>query len=511
MAAGVRWGEVHTAGLAHTVSVGRRDPRDNWRPTPLSHDAGRAEDTPVARSRASHGGCGGQGVTCTLPTAPGSPGQTPGPVHRARRRASDWRAEHGFTLIEVTIALGLLGIALVPVTGMVLSGLKAATTANHISDAMGVATGALSQAQAVPYGQIGFYANQTGYVASYGGQPTVTLGSTVPPNVTPPLSPVSTQTVGNTSFTVDLYITWANAAGPTTNYPEAYKLVTAVVSWATPLGGTTTYTEHTIVYPGGLGSYAGPAAGTGGGNAGGAPQSATITSATVPAAPAGQGEIDVTWSTPSQPGYYVVEWSTQAGNLPAADATNDPPNNGTVQASPHQPATATSYAVQGLTPGTTYWIEVLSYSTDGTQWASSNEMSATTLSSSSGCQLVSFTVSGATSGNTSKTYLNNNGTMSENLNLVLSAAGSCSGTTYTVAPAPGSSATDPGSPYTLTAVSSTQWTATVLSSGQAGWVTGEHSFELYAGGTQLSPPVAQSFLVCAWTPPGQRSSSSSQC
>jgi hypothetical protein len=99
--------------------------------------------------------------------------------------------------------------------------------------------------------------------------------------------------------------------------------------------------------------------------------------------------------------------------------------------------------------------------------------------------------------------------MSENFVLGL-AVGPCLWVVTVQSVLHGTSTADPSSPYLLSGpITGGQWSDTVAASGQAGWSVGIHDMTVVIGGTSSS--VTHGLLVCGWTPPGQRSSSSTDC
>ncbi|MHB8263541.1 MAG: type IV pilus modification PilV family protein [Acidimicrobiales bacterium] len=328
--------------------------------------------------------------------------------------------EGGFTLVEVLIGMLIMGATLVPLSNVFTGGVSAAAFAARQSDAVALASGALSKAQSVSYADVGFYASQISqaeasypwYMPDQGGGSYVYLGSKPSSGYNPLLVPVRTSTVGTGSYDVATVIVWANAEVPAasggiaTDY-QAYKQVSVTVRWyrADRLSGSVT--ESTIVYPGAQSQYSGPggASASGSGSGGGQPGTPTIPStldATTATGTAGSSEVDVTWSGGSVPGssttsgsgsssgagqsgYYVVEWSTNLDGLPAAYAsgTGGLPASSGVAASPHQLATASSYQVGGLAPGTTYYMEVIAFGAGGQSWSTSGIVQATTKESTS--------------------------------------------------------------------------------------------------------------------------------
>lgn len=429
------------------------------------------------------------------------------------------------------VALSVFSVTLVPTSSVFFGGLQAASVSNVRADAVGVAASTLADVQALPYNDVGFYDTQPNYVSSCpasvsvcAGQPTVDLvhsgdfNGTVPTNA---FTPVSTQAVGATTFTVTTYITWANAAVPTgvclassTTCAGAYPQVTVVISWGGLTAGSVT--ESTIVYPGGQGQWTGSGATRGESTTcpspPAQPSGVTATSSSTPS-DSSSAQVTVSWTpepTASEPCYYVVAEATSSSDLPTTSTCSET-TGATFQANPWQQGTADSYSVTtGLLWNTTYWFAVVAYSAGGAQCAIGDaELSVTTPSSSSGstCTVSSLSVTAVPSASTAKTYENTSGNMTDNLNLVASTTGTCSAITVQ-SELVNSSTQDPGSPYTLTGGSGGQFNDTVASQGVA-WTTGQHVFTVYVDGSATSEQ--QNLEVCAHAGNGQKTSYPNSC
>jgi hypothetical protein len=415
-------------------------------------------------------------------------------------------------MVEVLVSLAVVGVLAVPTAGVFTTATGASVAASHRDVAVALATGDLAKVRSLPYGSIGFYADQQGYVASYDSMPTVELGSTTPAGYTPPIEPVATTVVGAISYRIDTYVVWASTTAAVGSsgqaYQDAYKEAVAVVTWVDGVGSEQV-TESTLIASGALGACSDPSdcSSTQASSAAllGVPQ---LAAPQLPAAPNDESEVELTWSIVSGcAGSFVVQWSTVAGSWQFSS---------TPIAVTSCPSGATwSYTATNLAAGTTYVFRVVAWSTDGSQSVASNTESATTATSSSTtCSLGALSVAGASSGSTTKTYLSQSGTMSENLVLSLTTSGSCNDTTFAVEGLPpGGSGQDPGSPWTLPLSSGGQFEGTVYSQGESGWAIGTHTFvagEIVGGSfSPASPPVEQTFLVCAYTT--SPSSSPSQC
>lgn len=416
-------------------------------------------------------------------------------THPRGRRAQD---EEGFTLIEMMVSLTMFAILSTALAGVFYASLRTATSSTQRSKAAALATRETEALKAIPYDNLGFYSSQAGYLATFEGRTTVTLGGVIPVDANAQTEPRATTTVGPTSFSIVRNVVWADTAGPATTYAQAYKRTTVQVTWTDGMGPHTVR-QDSIVYPGGRGAYTGPGGGSTTTTSTPAttaltppPGAPTLDSAAPAADPAGRSQIDVAWTAPSPAAggsvsYYVVEQATDSGFT------------ANVVASPQQPSSAASYPVTGLAPNTTYWFRVVAFGSSGTASTPSNSRSATTLFEPiAACTFssISVTGSGGKSYASSKTYHGTQSKMSENLSFSVAASASCSGTVSVQAIAPGGTP-DPGSPYLLTSNGGTSYTGTVFSSGQSGWSVGVHTFTVLHNGSPLSPTVAKTFLVCA--------------
>lgn len=410
---------------------------------------------------------------------------------RYRGRSTD----EGFTIIEVVASLGIIAVAFAALTTVFWAGLRTAGVSSVRSRGVAVATRETEAIRAIPYAEVGFYADQTDYEATFESAPTVTLAPLTPATVTPRLQPTGTVTVGPVTFDVRRHITLVEARDSTTTFSLAYKKTTVLVTW-TDDGGGHTIRQDSIVYPGALGPLTSTTTTA-------APSPAVPPTAPVlsPPTPVSESQIDLVWAAGGGGGavdHFVVE-----------RATNSTFTAGFVS-SPNQPASATSYQVTGLAPSTTYWFRIRAYESTGLN-AASNELSATThASSSTTCSVASISVTGQTSLSTTKTYLKNNGKMDENLSLSIAASAGCNGTTLRIRSYLSSpSSADPDSPWTPTPLTGTNRSFTTASVDDS-WAVGVHTFEVIgAAGSPLSPSVLKTFLVCADT--NVKSTNPNQC
>ncbi len=294
-------------------------------------------------------------------------------MHRSRTGDDD-----GFTLVEMVIALLVLAIVMAAMGPAFYGMMRASASSDQRSVADGLAVGVSEQIRSLPYYQVGFETTPSYCSAS----------NPVELSYTSPMDSFAKQkTVGYTTYNLETCVYWVAAAGGDTN---AYKETWVRVLWGA--NDQYTYTQTSAIYPGGESSYAS------GGKQNFAPSGATTTqSATAPPTPTANSAtpftdsptdtIEVDWQpvTFSSTVQYQVEWWT--GSTRPATPSASPDINGTSDGSG-----GLDYLVTALTPGVTYYFDVVAVS--GTQAsAPSNAVSAaTTAVTSSACTVNSINV-----------------------------------------------------------------------------------------------------------------------
>jgi prepilin-type N-terminal cleavage/methylation domain-containing protein len=468
-------------------------------------------------------------------------------VNQARAPgAAQSQDDAGFTLVELLIALSVLTVTMVPMTRVFWSGLRTAASSSHRTDASAIAARETERMHADPYPLVGFYRDQV--PADWKGASTVILGScstSCPIAFAPLIQPtaMSTPVPGNTGITYSIarYVYWADTQGMnslavSTTFVQAYKAATVVVTW-TDETGNHRIQQDSIIYPGGRGVYSGPG-GSMATTTTTAPQYAPgtpglVLAATAPLPPLDQQEIDVALNAPVSGGPvsgYELQWATDLLFMAPAQ-------------SPQLPPSSSSYALQGLAASTTYFVRAFASNNTGqsafsavvsattaampvTTTLPATTLPATTLPSTTivapppttttvptttttiaMCNLGAFTITTSTTG---KTYLTKGGAMTENIALNLSVNGTCVWVVVASSVLHGTSTVDPNAPYVFVgAPIGGQWSATILSSGQTNWSVGIHDMSILLSGRATT--VTHGLLICAWTPPGQRSSSANVC
>ena len=245
--------------------------------------------------------------------------------------------------------------------------------------------------------------------------------------------------------------------------------------------------QDSIVYPGNQGPYPGP---RGGGTTTTTatlcpPASPTLNPPSHPAPPADQAEIDLSWVQPggtASVSSYTIQYATNSAMTGATAINNIAPST-------------TSYQVTPLASGTTYWFTVTANCQGGSGASSNPPASAQTASLSSGCLLLSLSVTDASTGSSTRTYLQNNGKLSASLSLALATSGTCSHG-YAVAGRDPSGATDPGSQYPLTSGGGGSYGGTVAASNSH-WSTGVHTFTVVDTTNGSTTSTTKTFVVCS--------------
>jgi hypothetical protein len=410
-------------------------------------------------------------------------------------RRPNQRGEEGQSLLEVAIALGVLSVVMLPLAGVFFSGTTNSAFNREYGDAIAIANGFLAKASSITYANLGFYENQFGApplaIPSYNGQPSVDLGASPPAGVSAQVAVTSTpQQVGSVVFSENTYVVWVDASGAN---PYAYKQVYSVVSWREQ-GNSVQASQNILVYPGALGRYTGPENNTPSGTTG-TPDNVGGLSATVPADPAGETQVNLTWTAPPDPtGFYAAVWAPTQLDLavPTTSGTSGAwaPSGSTASGSIL--GTATGYTVTGLSPSTTYWFEIVAFSSDGSQWAISETwVSAVTLTPPpQPCTLNTLTVSQAGQSSGQATIAKNDDHLMQPISISVTYSGNCTDNADVVTVNATSSGPDPGTPYPLI------WGATQYSYSlcpATGFTTGTHTYTVSHNGSTTSLTAQVSF------------------
>ena len=337
------------------------------------------------------------------------------------------RSSDGITMVEMIVAVTLLGIVLLPLARVFYNSLNAASSTGSRQQAAELATSVISDLRSVPYPEVGFaasgsnslastlasdpsYANRVSTSGPYfwdwdndgdvfsavGGnddgatsdsadeqlvvvttQPSFTVGSSN--TVFAPI--MSDVTASGNTFTITTHLVYASSSVPAcpgstpplTTLTDAYVRAFVTVAWSNgPVHGES-LTQDSIIYPGGQAPYDGP----------------QFNSADTPAVPINvtssqtttTGDVKISWtwkpsaswSATLPSGCFAVGWSNEAQVTTSTGLLS----NTAVSA----PAICTitcsaSYTVTGLDPGSQYVFFVIAYSADGVESAESTDSSA---------------------------------------------------------------------------------------------------------------------------------------
>jgi len=401
-------------------------------------------------------------------------------------------------MIEVGVALGVLGIVLLPLANLFYGGQTVAAGTRDFGDAIAIANGQLAQAQGTTYADLGFYENQFGTppvaIPGYNGQPGVDLGTSAPAGISPQVEPTSTpQQVGSVIFTATNYVVWVDGSGGDS---YAYKQVYTVVTW-NQNGRTNQTMQSILVYPGGLGKYTGPQNNSPGGTSTILDNVAGL-AVGVPVDPAGETQVNLSWTAAQDPtGYYVAVWAPDPGGQSSL-ATPDTTGTSSAWAPAGSSTsgailgTATSFTVTGLASNTAYWFEIVAFSNAGDQWAISQTwVTATTLTPPpQPCTLNTLTVSQSGESSGQAAVAKSDGRLIQPITMTVTYSGGCVANADAVAVGATSSGPDPGSPYTL-AWGTNQYTYNLCPS--SGFITGTHTYTVSHNGTPTSLTAQVSF------------------
>lgn len=377
--------------------------------------------------------------------------------------------EAGFTLVEVVVSLTVLAVGILSTVQVFMSSLGVVGQVSTRARAVAMATEELESMHAVPYDILGFATTQLNFVATFEDRSTVEV-----PN--PLIEPRSTRAFGAIQATVDRHVTWDDASSPdgTVSYAGAYKRGTVVVSWTDGRSARSVRVDG-LMYPGGRGAYVGTTTTT-------APSSSTLP----PAAPfdlaatlragAEHSTVDLSWSAgPSDPpvASWVVQYSSD-GFATANELTST------------QPATITTFSVDGLSPSTAYTFRVAGVSAAGVRSAWSNVAGATTAdTSTAACQVGTATIT------PNAVSRRDNGTtvLASDAGVTVNTSGPCTGLRLSYRP----TAANPTS-VVLAKQDTSVWSGTV-DGRNTSWDTGTHQISVLDGDGATVATLA--FTVCA--------------
>lgn len=384
--------------------------------------------------------------------------------------------DSGFTLLELMVALLILGIVMTAVAPAIYETMAASASSDQRSVADGLAVAATEQIRALPYYEVG---HDTTPAACTGTDPVVLSWST-------PMDPSPTyQAASNTRFQTVSCVYWVTASDGSS---QAYKQVVVTVRWGSSYQFR--YLQESALYPGGESAYSSAE------NNFPPPQLAQSSSGTAPPTPTADGAtpvsssiVQVDWKPVSYSGsvQYEIQWWAAAS--PEPSIPNSVVVNGTPDTNPPNSAWSgdLEYQVTNLAGGTAYDFDVIAVSGSASQPSPpSNVVTATTASSTSvACGANGITVTPSGSG---QPVIDSSGNLVNVTSLTVTVTPSSAACTtgYSVEYGVNGSNGQPGTPLStvsLTYVSGSSGGYFTGSTPQGGWSATTYGFVVYINDT----------------------------
>jgi len=167
------------------------------------------------------------------------------------RKSGAAQRDEGFTLVEMLVAILLVGLALTVMARVLGLSMRTQVGQERLTSGTQVANAELEKMQSLPWRELGFYTNDSAPTAPAGRSYPI-LGPTRGTDTRAPLPTGSTTVtggsgLGGTAYTVRRNVFWFdNTATNTTN---DYKQLEVIISWSGTSGGTRTLTVDSIRSP----------------------------------------------------------------------------------------------------------------------------------------------------------------------------------------------------------------------------------------------------------------------
>jgi prepilin-type N-terminal cleavage/methylation domain-containing protein len=175
-----------------------------------------------------------------------------------RRRRPHALDEHGFTLVEMMVALLVITVTMMGLLYTLFGGMRALAAARERSAFLEVVNAEMESLRALPYDSVAVLSTDLDFAAAYpNGQYDGLDAVVVTPGSTSATPPPAVSTVTSTTmkglilpYTVRRYVTWTDASGGSSH---VFKRLTVAVSWTESTQAARSVKLLSVLYPGGLG------------------------------------------------------------------------------------------------------------------------------------------------------------------------------------------------------------------------------------------------------------------
>ena len=397
------------------------------------------------------------------------------------------RADEGFTLIEMVVALMILAIVLTAMAPAFYGSLRATALTSERSVASGLGVAANEQIRSFPYYTVGYYQAAGGTPTDVPSQCTGSNPVTLP-TVGPVDGLATSKVVGGHQYTITRCLYWQNSSsdGSGSNYTGAYKKSVVTVGWS--FNGTNySITQTSAVYPGGESSY-----GQSGADSNHFPSVTLPPPVTTPPSPPQSVTVSASTSTSMNLSITAPATTPTPVDHYEIDFTDNYSGSGPVDCAAcvwtYTTTTNSAPPVSGLTPATTYWFQVRSVASDGTTSTATTPISGTTSTgSSNGCVVYGLYV------NPTQGVVDPNGHLvnASSFSIWVDASSPCSAQQLQVAYVSNGAQTT----ASLTQQSSGAYTG-AAGTGSTVWSVGNHQFTAYIGASPASPLTQVQVDIC---------------